>query len=175
VRCVAVVAYPVLRELDREWIESVRTRHDPQAGLIAAHFTLMFPAEADPDRVIAHAFAVSGRSRVLPFSIRGAQAVREPDGGGAHVFLVPAEGREEIVTLHDRLYDGGLGGEWHDPRAFEPHITVAAHADFEPCRRLARELDREDRIVGGRIEGVEVLAVARDRVESLAVFKLSGS
>lgn len=38
----AVVAYPSLDQDDRQWIDSFRTSHDPQAG-IGVHVTLMFP------------------------------------------------------------------------------------------------------------------------------------
>ena len=49
----AVVAYPKLEEADRLWIETIRARHDPQAALIPAHFTLMFPAPVDLEVVKA--------------------------------------------------------------------------------------------------------------------------
>lgn len=41
----AVVSYPVLDRADLDWIESVRTRHDPQARRIAPHFTFVFPVD----------------------------------------------------------------------------------------------------------------------------------
>ena len=40
----AVVAFPLLDADDRQWIESIRAKHDPEAKRIAAHFTLVFPA-----------------------------------------------------------------------------------------------------------------------------------
>jgi hypothetical protein len=40
----AVVAFPTFEAADRQWIESIRAKHDPEAKRIAAHFTLIFPA-----------------------------------------------------------------------------------------------------------------------------------
>jgi hypothetical protein len=38
-----VVAYPELGDTERAWIESIRSRHDPQANRLGVHFTLVFP------------------------------------------------------------------------------------------------------------------------------------
>ena len=63
VRKLAVVAYPTLSDDDRLWIEGVRARHDPLASRIAAHFTLVFPTEAE-----GHAGALAAhRRRDIPF------------------------------------------------------------------------------------------------------------
>ena len=44
----AVVAYPRLDDVDRQWIESVRSTWDPQADRMTAHFMLAFPADDTP-------------------------------------------------------------------------------------------------------------------------------
>jgi len=53
----AIVAYPVLAADDHRWIEAIRARHDPQAGRIAAHVTLLFPWEGELAALAAHAVA----------------------------------------------------------------------------------------------------------------------
>src|SRR2546427_1950787 len=45
VRKLAVVAYPVLSDDDREWTAGVRPRNDPLASRSPAHVTLVFPTE----------------------------------------------------------------------------------------------------------------------------------
>ena len=107
---VAVVAYPKLEDSDRRWIESVRAQHDPQARLIRAHFTVVFPVEASPDVVVAHTAAICHCSGQIPFSLRQARAVREVVGAGGQVFLLPEGGRAALVALHRRLHDGHLPG-----------------------------------------------------------------
>jgi hypothetical protein len=48
----AVVAYPGLSATDHQWIEGIRSRSDPLAARIAAHFTLVFPTEAGEAPVV---------------------------------------------------------------------------------------------------------------------------
>ena len=62
VMTLAVVAYPALEDRDRDWIEFVRARHDPQALRIPAHFTLVFPTEDSADPVAADVAAVAASS-----------------------------------------------------------------------------------------------------------------
>ena len=170
----AVVAYPVLADSDHRWIEGIRAQHDPQARLIRAHFTLVFPAEIDPEAVIAHAYAVCGTTRPIPFAIRQAEAVHGAPEAGGHVFLVPEAGHSEIGALHDRLYDGVLRAQLREGARFVPHITVAASPDFERCLVLAQELNLMRPNIEGAIERVEVVAVSPDPVQSLATVALGG-
>jgi len=44
----AIVAFPSVDEVDRQWIESFRSQHDPQASRLGVHFTLVFPFMAVP-------------------------------------------------------------------------------------------------------------------------------
>ena len=153
----AFVGYPTLNKSDHQWIESFRARHDPQASRIAAHFTLVFPAPLAAGPVLAHASAVLEGARPIPFVVRRPEPVPDRIGGGSHVFLVPEEGRDEIVALHDH---------------FLPHITAAGSAAFEECHRLAEELTREHLPVQGVIEGVHLIEVASDTVTTVRRFAL---
>jgi 2'-5' RNA ligase len=171
----AVVAYPLLREDDRRWIEAFRARHDPQASRIPAHFTLVFPEEmADVAGVAAHAVASLEGFRRFPFVVRRAEAVRDPLGEGAQVFLVPDEGHAEIVALHDRLYEDRLRPFLRADIPFVPHVTVAASDAFEACAHLARELNKKRPPLRGSVQEIEVIEVLRDRVRRVTRVRLDG-
>jgi 2'-5' RNA ligase len=169
---VAVVAYPEVDDSERQWLEGVRAAHDPQARLIAAHFTLVFPAEADHGAVIGLTSAVCGVERPIRFTIGRAGAVRDMDGVGGHVFLIPDGGCAEIAALHKRLYDGPLRGRLRSELPFMPHITVGAHADLGRCRALAADIEASGRRVSGTIDCIDVVEVAADGVQSLRTFRL---
>ena len=96
------------RKADRQWIESFRAKHDPHSARLPAHFTLVFPVDTVPRRVEAELQTVAESSHPVSFAIRRTEVVRDAGGRGAHVFLVPDEGRAEIAALHDRLYAGAL-------------------------------------------------------------------
>jgi 2'-5' RNA ligase len=170
----ALVAYPALTDPDHRWIEGIRVQHDPQAHLIRAHFTLVFPAEIDPEVVIAHASVVCGDTRPILFAIKQAEAVRDAPEAGGHVFLVPEAGYSEIGALHDRLYEGVLRAHLREGARFVPHITVAAYPDFERCLVLAQELNLVRPNIEVTIDRVEVVAVSPDQVQSLATVALGG-
>jgi 2'-5' RNA ligase len=171
----AVVAYPTLGESDRRWVESVRAIHDPQAGLIAPHFTLVFPAEVDREALVAETAAVCVRSRPVAFALNRIEAVRDVGGSGAHLFLVPDEGHREIIGLHDKLYAGVCRVHLREDLPFVPHVTVAFYSDPERCIQLAGTLEKTWRPLNGTIERLEVVAVSSETLESLAALPLSAT
>lgn len=172
----AIVSYPRLDDADSRWVESVRKRHDPQASLLAAHFTLVFPVDADLSQVVAHAAHVAAAAPHIRIQLRRAEAVRDVvrDSGG-HVFLVPHEGSAEIAALHDRLYDGVLKPHVRSDLPFVPHITVAAYSRYERCEALAVELNAAPLLICGTIDGIEVVETAMGEVRCLLRIPLGGA
>jgi 2'-5' RNA ligase len=171
-RRLAIVSYPILAVPDRRWIESIRANHDPQAARLAAHFTLVFPADVASGEVAAEIAAIAGSARAIPFVIRCAKAVRDTFSGGGHVFLVPDEGANEIATLHDRLYSGVLRPHLREDIPFEPHITVAAGDDFGWCEAIAEGLNQDPRTRVGIVESLELVEIVDGTVSSTGRFIL---
>jgi hypothetical protein len=95
---IAAVSYPVLDGADFGWIESIRAQHDPQASRIPPHFTLVFPVDAPAD-MTGEIARVTARHAPIAFVIRSAIALPDVVHGGAHVFVVPDEGRDQIESL----------------------------------------------------------------------------
>ena len=158
-----------LADSDRQWVESVRTQHDPQASLIPVHFTVLFPAETDPAVVVGRAASVSEEFAQIRFSARQVLAVRDVDGSGGRVFLVPEVGSSDLVALYRRL-----NSEGHREDAFLPHMTMAADGDFEKCTALARGLEAMGRSIEGSIDSLDVVIVSANRARSLATLQLRG-
>lgn len=167
---VAVVAYPLLGEADQRWIDSTRAQHDPQAARIGAHFTLVFPIDADPDAVAVQVGSVVREAVPIPFMVKEVRAVPDHSGVGGHVFLVPDHGYPELVALHDRLYQGLLRDHWRRELPYVPHMTIAASPAFERCAALAEELDLVRRVVPGRVTTVDVVQVRAETVRTVASF-----
>lgn len=172
---IAVVGYPVLSEADHRWIESVRQRHDPQAGRIRAHVTMVFPCHAALDDAHAAVNAACSSCVPIPFTIRGAEAVGNAIGGGASVFLIPDDRAcARITTLHDRLYQGVLKNHLRRDIPFLPHITVAADSSLERCQALARELSERCRSISGTVDAIDLLDVGPTPLATLHRFLLAG-
>ena len=169
---IAVVSYPALDSAALHWIESIRSQHDPQAARIPPHFTLVFPVDAPLD-VTGEIARVTTRHAPITFVIRSTIAMPDVVHGGAHVFAVPTEGRDQIARLHAELYSGVLRPHLREDIAFVPHITIAAHEDVGWCEAYAERLSGTLQPVRGVIESVTVVGVTTTRIESLARYVLA--
>lgn len=118
-----VVAYPRFAAEDAQWIEDLRRRHDPQAGRLAAHVTLVFAA-----RGVAVAAAVDHLRAVAaatpPFAVDFTEVALRPGLGEAsfYAYLLPARGGAVLRALHRALNQGPFAGT--DSLPFEPHVTL---------------------------------------------------
>ena len=164
---IAIVAYPLIDQRALDWIESIRARHDPQAGRIPAHFTLVFPIDTSLDDVRDEFARVALRHEPIPFVIRSAIAKPDVVHGSAHVFAVPDEGRDDIARLHEDLYAGVLRQHLREDIAFGPHITIAA-GEVGWCENHAEQLNEILQPVRGVLESVTLLDVTRAEIESIA-------
>ncbi|MGE5837850.1 MAG: 2'-5' RNA ligase family protein [Acidobacteriota bacterium] len=170
----AVVSFPALADEDRRWVESIRAKHDPQAGRLAAHFTLVFPVEAPTAAIATEVTSVARSVAPIQFVVRYAMAARDADGRGGHVFLVADEGAAEIVSMHNLLYAGQLKPHLRTDIPFVPHITVAGNQNFGACQALAEEIDDELRTLRGSLDSLEVLDVGGATIASAGRFVLNG-
>jgi 2'-5' RNA ligase len=155
----AVVAFPLLEAADRQWIESIRAKHDPEGKRIGAHFTLVFPAVLPLRATEAHVTRVAHKTEPIRFVLRRAAVAPDALGSGGHVFLIPEDGRDALVGLHERLYEGVLQPHVKRGASFTPHITVAAGTAIDPLHTLAGELNARGFSIRGSISEVVLVDV----------------
>jgi 2'-5' RNA ligase len=149
----ALVIFPESARIDE--VERFRTQFDPQARLIAAHVTLVFPFESglSGDAVHAHASTVLGAW--TPFSL----ALDQVRGSGEYIFLDVGQGRADLVALHDQLYTGLLAQHRSSEQAYEPHLTLG---------RVSNASARSAAVAATRALAPAISAVVR----SVAVFRV---
>lgn len=171
----AILARPVFAEEDRAWIESLRAAHDPQAARIGLHVTLAFPAQLTAE--LARQELDAAARTLAPFACAFVrfEAVREAGTSGGHVYFVPDTGRAEFEGLHARFYRGVFRSHLRNEPPYVPHITVAAHPQFERCVELTRELGATNRIVRGRAEELELVQVDDAPIRTIARAALSAA
>jgi hypothetical protein len=76
-----VLALPDFAADDAAWIDAVRARHDPQAGLIGAHVTVVFAATGVAEAVLAdHVAAVASARPPIAAVWRRVQPWTDPRG-----------------------------------------------------------------------------------------------
>ncbi len=169
----AIVSYPELAPVDSAWIEAGRRRRDPQAGIVGAHFTLVFPVEGlDAAAVANHAQAVAGATPPIVFQLTTAHAFRDRFSTASHVFLTPAAGQAEIRRLHATLYDGILTAHLRSDISYVPHITVAAAETFEEAKEIAVGLG--EIAIEGRLTSLDLVGFDGRTVTPLRRFPLAG-
>jgi len=171
----AIVAYPTLDEADRQWIELFRAEHDPQASRIGAHFTLVFPTEANPDDLDPDIAEAASSIQPISFAIGSTKVVQDVLSDASHIFLVPDHGGIELTTLHDRLYGGVLRRELRSDILFVPHITVGAATNSQVAEELAARLSSRFRVVRGTVSGIELVDVGTRQVQSVATYTLGNA
>jgi 2'-5' RNA ligase len=139
----AVAWFPAFAGIER--IEAFRAKHDPAAHLIGAHVSLVFPfaTALTPLQIETHVRRVASRWPPIPVSFR---AVRMH--ANEFVFLMASRGAAPLTGLHDRLYTRSLAPHLRPEFAYEPHITIARHAEWpkleaaygEACEAFGGEL-----------------------------------
>lgn len=172
----AVVAFPLLDADDRQWIESIRAKHDPEAKRIAAHFTLVFPAVMSARATEAHLSRVTPLTDPIRFMLRRAAVAPDALGSGGHVFLIPEDGRDALTGLHERLCEGVLQNPTRRNAMFTPHITVAAGTSIDPLHTLAGELNAKGGLnIRGSISEIVLIEVMPTAIRHAARFQLGAA
>ena len=159
---------------DAAWIEEIRRRHDPQADLVPAHFTLVFPCEApEGTEVMAQAAAVASTTAAIDFRLVSAVVVRDALAPRSQVFLVPDRGAEAITALHDQLYDGPLEPFLRRDIPYAPHVTVAAADSQADAEAIAQTLGPV--YVHGRVGAITLASLVEGRLFDLQSWRLGGA
>ncbi|MEM1046661.1 MAG: 2'-5' RNA ligase family protein [Pseudomonadota bacterium] len=164
------LAYPVLKDRDRTFIDAYRDRHDvPYRDVVAPHFTLVFGCEAVSEKDFCdHVEQVAGQMSPVYFVCRYAMLGVDHQSPTGHVFLVPDEGYGALSLLHDRLYTGVLRPHLRLDIPFTPHITIGTVDDLSAARRLCDALNRDGVEIIGRVEALTVGALVEGRIRDLA-------
>ena len=138
----AVVAF--LPWLPPEPIASFRAKHDPTARIIDPHVTLVFPVPISIDADLFEEHVRRVVSATPSFDIRLSGLEKAWDHW---LFLLVAEGRDEVVELHDALYTGILRPHLWSERPYVPHVGLGLfvvegdrHDLLEPRPRVLDEV-----------------------------------
>lgn len=168
------LAYPVLKDRDRAFIDAYRDRHDvPYRDVVAPHFTQVFGCDAVSETDFCdHVGAIAGQLQPVTFICRYAMLGVDHQSPTGHVFLVPDEGYGALSLQHDRIYTGVLRPYLRLDIPFTPHITIGTVEDLSAAKRLCDALNRDGVEIAGRIEALTVGALIDGRIKDLARYPL---
>jgi len=122
-------------------IDEIRKKYDPLANHVRPHVTLVFPFESDIASGDLREHVSRAVSGFAPFGLT-LNGIIPMDSYGKYLFLLAAEGRDEIIGLHKRLYTGILEKYYPERlkgNAFVPHMTVGYFDGETELKKAAEE------------------------------------
>jgi 2'-5' RNA ligase len=168
-----VVATPQIDPENLDWIEGIRARHDPNHSIIKPHFTLVFPGhELASGEFVSHVReSVKYRSE-FSFTLDRAEILDSSHDGAKYVALIPGEGFDDFLELHDRLYSGAIEQFLRKDLPFQPHMTIGRLTDRKDAARLIDELSQSDIDIHGKVTDLSILKLDSRELELIEIISL---
>ncbi len=164
-----VLGYPKISQADFDWIQGIRETHDRQYEIVKPHVTFVFPTTKLAEvELIGHVRQKVTSINRFTISLSKALVVEDDSKKFFHTFLVPSEGYDEIITLHDLLYTDALLSELRADIPFIPHLGIASHEDESTMRALADELNATGVNINGLIDELTISGFDGKRVHDIA-------
>lgn len=104
-------------------IDDIRDKYDPVAKLVRPHVTLVFPFESELSNGELEAYLSNSIKGMKEFKLELQGFDKEEEEYGNYLFLNVVSGKDEIIKMHDKLYEGELK-KFRFPKEYNPHMTV---------------------------------------------------
>lgn len=164
-----VIATPRFSAEDTVWLAGVRERHDPLSQIVPPHVTFVFDAAASIEtRLVAHVARVAATLTVVRFALRRAAVHSDALTGRVFAYLLPEEGKDALVGIHDRLHEGVLASAQRRDAPYLPHVTVGAFDATSPAESLVDRINRGSISVIGTVESLRTVAFDGKAVQTIA-------
>jgi 2'-5' RNA ligase len=172
-RMIFVLAYPEFEPIVAGHIARFRSAYEPErAKLVRPHITLVFGLRnIDPLEFIASCEKIAERVSEISVNFEDTEIAHDPFEKTHKLFLVCSTGKDHLIALHERLYDGLHRSELHPTIPFRPHMTIATHSD----RAMIERLDVAaigNLPMSGKIHSLEVVDLVENTVLSLRTIPL---
>lgn len=107
---------------NRKVIDEIREKYDPLCHLVKPHITLVFPFKSDiPDAQLRTKLDESlQNARPFPLILQGIS--RQEDAYGNYIFLNVKTGVQELIQIHNDLYQNVFQKKYDD--VYVPHMTI---------------------------------------------------
>ena len=114
-----ILIFPKFKNINK--IQEIRNKYDSLADLIAPHITLVFPFSDDISNEELIRKLVNLLEDFKPFTIVFKGLSISYDN---YIFLNCIQGNQEIIQLHDRIYEQILPSHFKNSIKYIPHITL---------------------------------------------------
>ena len=114
-----ILIFPKFKNINK--IQELRNKYDPLANLVAPHITIAFPFSDN----ISNEELIRKLTNILedfkPFTIIFKGISLSKDN---YIFLNCIQGNQEIIQLHDKIYEQILPSHFKKSIKYVPHITL---------------------------------------------------
>jgi len=169
-----VIAYPDISQKNFEWIQSVRQKNDPAMfNVVKPHVTFIFPtSKLDINSLIEHVRTQISGFKSVTVNFDSTKVVEDDSKTYFHTFLVPSEGFDEIIQLHDKLHTDELKSELRLDIPFIPHLGIGTNEKQEPMQTLAKDIAKQNLAIQGKLTHLTVVEYANNKVKDIAKLPL---
>lgn len=164
-----VLGYPEFEPRLAWQLDRFRSVHEPErAKLVPPHITLVFGLKrADPKDVLTICERVSRKIPEFSIELAHSEVVYDPFEKTHKLILVCGQGKERLTALHNQLYEGPHRTELQLEIPYQPHMTVATHAN----RSVVEQLDAADigpLPISGTITALHLVELVDGKLNALA-------
>lgn len=153
-----VVAMPEISSRALQWIQTIREAHDPNARIIAPHFTLAFSLQdLSQEALCSHVDTVRLHASAIRFHCQSVTLGQDHASPVTYVFLVPNVGGSDILKLRNLLHTGVLKRHLRPEIPFTPHLTLAASESAEEMQHLCERLNEAPPSISGTISSLSLV------------------
>jgi len=154
-----LLAYPHVGQQDLDKIQAYRKKYDLQYSFAAPHFTIVFAIDDIPaETFVKEAKKQSKGIKPFTFTVNKASVNKNDFHMLYHSFLIPGEGYDNIVVLHDKMYSKLFSQHLHPTIAYVPHITIGSAVNKQTCEKIVAIWDKDAREIHGDINSVDVVS-----------------
>lgn len=154
----AIVIFPEIKNM--KGIHEIREKYDSLYNYIAPHITLVFPFESEisTEEMIAHVEKALEGFEGFYLSMRGVTG--SPEG---YIFLDVKKGNDQIIELHERLYEGILKEYHYRFIPYTPHLTLGRLGDPEKHKEAVTSLFEFNDVFEAEVKKLVVLDLGKEK------------
>ena len=137
-------------------IEQIRRQYDPLAPTVKAHITLVFPFKSNLATEALRTHVRQAVQGINPFPVQ-LQTITGQDG--RYLFLNVKQGKNQLITLHDKLYSGILKPYRHS-FDYLPHVTIGRFQEEGTFRKAFAAVQNIDTMWQILVQNISVVLIS---------------
>ncbi|NIA71400.1 2'-5' RNA ligase family protein [Pelagibius litoralis] len=170
-----VLTYPKFEIHTTQVLDQFRAQNEPErAKLVAPHLTLMFGVKGvEPQEIVTLCRDVVEAMPQFQVTLDRFEMDYDSIEKTHKIYLLCGKGREQVIALHEALYQAKYRSQLRLGIPYQPHMTVATNKD-QSALKATKLSSLGELPIAGTIEKIDVVAVRSGKLRSLETVTLDG-